>query len=143
MANINFTIVANGYSPVEVDRYVEMLQQEYTQAIAWGEELESKLLELKTSMEELGVYFTIDAGNQNEVITKVFNELTKSVNKLKTDAAIEAQEIIDNANEKSKAIVKTAMEKSVELRSQNEAILKNLKSISDMIGIIIEKTNQS
>ena len=142
MANISFTIVGNGYSPVEVDRYVEMLQQEYTQAIAWGEELEKKLVELKTSMEQLGVYFTIDSENQNEVIAKVFNELTKSVNKLKNDAAAEAQEIIDNANDRAKAIVKSAMEKSVELRSQNEAVLKNLKSISDMIGIIIDKTAQ-
>lgn len=142
MANISFTIVGNGYSPVEVDRYVEMLQQEYTQAIAWGEELEKKLIELKTSMEQLGVYFTIDTENQNEVIAKVFNELTKSVNKLKNDAAAEAQEIIDNANDRAKAIVKSAMEKSVELRSQNEAVLKNLKSISDMIGIIIDKTAQ-
>ena len=143
MANITFTIVPDGYSPAEVDRYIDMLQQEYTQAIAWGEELEAKLNELKTAMEELGVYFTIDRDNQNEVINKVFDELTKSVTKIKTDAVKEAQDIIENANDRSKAIVKSAMEKSVELRSQNEAVLKNLKSISDMIGIIIDKTNQS
>ena len=143
MANITFTIVPDGYSPAEVDRYLDMLQQEYTQAIAWGEELEAKLNELKTAMEELGVYFTIDRDNQNEVINKVFDELTKSVTKIKTDAVKEAQDIIENANDRSKAIVKSAMEKSVELRSQNEAVLKNLKSISDMIWIIIDKTNQS
>ena len=143
MANITFTIVSDGYSPVEVDRYIDMLQQEYTQAIAWGEELENKLDELRTAMEEIGVYFTIDQDNQNEVIKKVFAELTKSVNKIKNDAANEAQDVIDNANDRAKAIVKSAMEKSVELRGQNEAILKNLKSISDMIGIIIDKTNQS
>lgn len=141
MANVTFTVVPEGYSPAEVDRYVEMLQQEYTQAIAWGEEIEAKLNELKTSMEEYGVYFTLDQDNQNEVITKVFDELTKTVNRIKNDAAAEAQNIIDSANDRSKAIVKSAMEKSVELRSQNDAVMKNLKSISDMIGIIIDKTS--
>lgn len=140
MANISFTVVPDGYSPAEVDRYIQMLQQEYTQAIAWGEEMEQQLEELKTQMEEHGVYFTLDADNQNEVIANVFAELTKTVSRIRNEAAEEAKEILDNANERSKAIVKNAMEKSVELRSQNDAVMKNLKSISDMIGIIIDKS---
>lgn len=140
MANVSFTVVSDGYSPAEVDRYIQMLQQEYTQAIAWGEEMEQRLAELKTSMEEQGVYFTLDPDNQNEVIANVFNELTKTVNRIRNEAAEEAKSILDSANERSKAIVKNAMEKSVELRSQNDAIMKNLKSISDMIGIIIDKS---
>ena len=35
--------------------------------------------------------------------------------------------------------MKGAMENSVELRTQNDLIMKNLKSISDMIGVILDK----
>ncbi|MCM1365607.1 MAG: DivIVA domain-containing protein [Faecalibacterium sp.] len=139
MANINFTVAENGYDCQEVDKYIEMLQQEYKNAIAWGEEMEAKLEELKASMEELGVYFTIDENNQNEVIEKVFNELTATVNKVKQDAEKKCSEIIAKANEKGRSIVKGAMENSVELRTQNDRIMKNLKSISDMIGVILDK----
>lgn len=141
MANINFTTVENGYSPQEVDRYIEMLQQEYSNAVAWGEEMEAKFEKLKTQVEANGVYFTIDENNQNEVIDKVFNELTETVNKVKSEAEQKSRELIEKANEKSRAIVKQAMESSVELRTQNGVILKNLKSINEMINVIIEKTS--
>lgn len=139
MASINFTVVENGYDRQEVDKYIDMLQQEYKNAIAWGEEMEAKLEELKSSMERLGVYFTIDENNQNEVIEKVFNELTSTVNKVKQDAEKKCNDIIAKANEKGRSIVKGAMENSVELRTQNDLIMKNLKSISDMIGVILDK----
>ncbi|MCM1544187.1 MAG: DivIVA domain-containing protein [Ruminococcus sp.] len=139
MASINFTVVENGYDSQEVDKYIDMLQQEYKNAIAWGEEMEAKLEELKSSMERLGVYFTIDENNQNEVIEKVFNELTATVNKVKQDAETKCNDIIAKANEKGRSIVKGAMENSVELRTQNDLIMKNLKSISDMIGVILDK----
>ena len=50
-----------------------------------------------------------------------------------------ADEIIERANEKSRNIVRQAMENSVELRTENTTIMKNLKSISDMIAVILEK----
>lgn len=142
MANVIFSTVENGYAPQEVDKYIDMLQQEYTNAVAWGQEMEAKLEELKTQMEELGVYFTIDENNQNEVIDKVFTELTSTVNKVKADAEAKSKEIIDRANEKSRSIVRQAMENSVELRTQNSLIMKNLKSISDMIDVILDKAAQ-
>lgn len=143
MANINFSTVENGYSPEEVDKYVEMIQQEYSNAVAWGEEMEAKFEQLKAQMEQGGIYFTIDENNQNEVIDKVFNELTETVNKVKSEAEQKSKEIVDKANEKSRSIVKQAMESSVELRTQNSLVLKNLKSISDMINVIIEKSSNS
>ena len=139
MANINFTVVENGYDPQEVEKYIDMLQQEYKNAIAWGEEMESKLEELKTSMEEYGVYFTIDENNHNEVIEKVFNELTQTVQKVKRDAETKCNDIIERANERGRSIIRGAMENSVELRTQNDMVMKNLKSISDMIGVILDK----
>lgn len=142
MANVNFSTVENGYSPQEVDRYIDMLQQEYTNAVAWGEDIEAKFEELKSQMEDLGVYFTIDEDNKNEVIDKVFTELTATVKRVKNEADEKANEIIEKANEKSRSIVKQAMENSVELRTQNNLIMKNLKSISDMINVIIDKTAQ-
>lgn len=142
MSNVNFTTVENGYSPSEVDRYITMLQQEYANAVAWGEEMEAKLEALKKQTEELGVYFTIDEDNQNEVIDKVFTQLTVTVNKVKEEADKKAKDIIEKANEKSRTIVRQAMENSVELRTQNSLIMKNLKSINDMINVILDKAAQ-
>ena len=50
-----------------------------------------------------------------------------------------AAEIIEQANEKAKLIVRQAMENSVELRTENTTIMKNLESINKMISVILEK----
>ena len=139
MAAVNFTLEENGYNPQEVDRYIEMLQQEYANAVSWGEENEKKFEQLKKDMQELGVYFTIEENNHSEVIEKVFAELSKTVAKIKVDADKRANEIIEAAHEKSRGIVRQAMEKSVEIRTDNTTIMKNLKSINDMINVILEK----
>ena len=139
MAEVNFTVEEKGYNTEEVDRYIEMIQQEYANAIAWGEENERKFEELKKEMQELGVYFTIEENNHSEVIERVFEELSKTVAKIKVDADRRANEIIEAAHEKSKGIVRQAMEKSVEIRTDNTTIMKNLKSINDMICVILEK----
>ncbi len=139
MAAVNFTLEENGYNPEEVNRYIAMLQQEYANAVAWGEENERKFEQLKKDMEELGVYFTIDENNHSEVIERVFAELSKTVAKIKVDADKRANEIIEAAHEKSRGIVRQAMEKSVEIRTDNTTIMKNLKSINDMINVILEK----
>ena len=106
------------------------------------QEMEKNLEELKTQMQDLGVYFTIDENNQNEVIDRVFSELTQTVSKVKAEAEAKSKEIIDKANEKSRTIVRQAMENSVELRTQNSLVMKNLKSISDMIDVILDKASQ-
>lgn len=139
MANISFSIQQEGYSVEEVDKYIELLQQEYQNAIAWGEEMEAKLGELETSIKELGVYFTIDEDNQSEVIEKVFEQLTDAVNKTKKAAEEKANEIIAKATEKSRQIVRQAMENSIELRTENTTIMKNLKSVKEMIDVVLEK----
>lgn len=139
MARINFTIEENGYSTREVDKYIELIQAEYSNAVAWGEEMEKKFHDLEESVRNLGIYFTIDENNQNEVINRVFEELNATVEKIKSSAQQKADEIIERANEKSRNIVRQAMENSVELRTENTTIMKNLKSISDMIAVILEK----
>lgn len=142
MSNINFTTVENGYSPEQVDKYISMLQQEYENAVSWGEENENKLKKLISEMEKYGVYFTIDENNQNEVIERVFDELYKTVEKVRQEAEQEAVSVVAKANDKARSIVKQAMESSVELRQENETVMKNLKSISEMIDTILDKVSQ-
>lgn len=139
MAKINFSLEENGYSVREVDKYIDLLQTEYNNALSWGEEMEKKLQKLEENIKDLGMYFTIDEDNQNEVIRRVFEELTVTVEKVKQNAEDKAQQIIDAANEKSRNIVRQAMENSVEIRTENTTIMKNLKSINEMISVILEK----
>ena len=139
MAKINFSLEENGYSVREVDKYIDLLQTEYNNALSWGEEMEKKLQKLEENIKDLGMYFTIDEDNQNEVIRRVFEELTATVEKVKQNAEDKAQRIIDAANEKSRNIVRQAMENSVEIRTENTTIMKNLKSINEMISVILEK----
>lgn len=139
MANLNFTREENGYATDEVDKYIELLQQEYQNAVAWGEENEAKLNEMEQSMKELGLYFTLNADNQDEVIRRVFDQLTDTVNNTRAAAEQTANDILAKANEKSRAIVRQAMENSVELRTENTTIMQNLKSIKDMIEVVLEK----
>lgn len=74
-----FTLTENGYDPIEVDKYIDMIQSEYHNAVLWGEENEAKYNKLRKEMEEFGVYFTINEDNQSEVIEKVFGELKSTV----------------------------------------------------------------
>ena len=90
-------------------------------------------------MEELGVYFTIDENNQSEAIEKIFGELKSTVARIKDEADRKAVEIVDQANEKAKLIVRQAMENSVELRTENTKIMKNLESVNKMISVVLEK----
>ncbi len=52
MAQVNFGLVEQGYSPYEVDHYIEMLQQEYKNAVGWSEELEGQLEAIKLEHEK-------------------------------------------------------------------------------------------
>ncbi len=134
-----FTLTENGYDPIEVDKYIDMIQSEYHNAVAWGEENEAKYEKLRKEMEELGVYFTIDENNQSEAIEKIFGELKSTVARIKDEADRKAVEIVDQANEKAKLIVRQAMENSVELRTENTKIMKNLESVNKMISVVLEK----
>lgn len=139
MANMNFSLENNGYNIDEVNNYIEMLQLEYANAVAWGEELEKELEALKDAMKTQGVYFTIDEDNQNEVVKEVFDRLADSLEKVKTDANQRATEIVAQAKEEANLIVRRAKENSVEIRTQNVTIMRNLKSIGEMIDVILEK----
>ena len=139
MANELFSIQPEGYSTEEVDRYIEMLQEEYRNAIAWGEEMEAKLQEVENSLKENGMYFTLQHDNKDEVVASVFMQLTETVNQTKAAAQEKADQIIASANEKSRGIVRQAMENSVQIRTENNMIMDNLKSIKEMIEVVLEK----
>ena len=52
MANINFNLSENGYDIEQVNNYIEMLQAEYANAVAWGEEKERELESLREAMRQ-------------------------------------------------------------------------------------------
>ena len=139
MSEINFTVTERGYDITEVNRYITMIQQEYANAVAWGEEMERKYEELKKSIDDYGLYFTISEENQNEVIGNIFSELSKTVAQSKADADRKAREIIENANAQAREIKRKAMENSVEIRTQNTTIMNNLKAVNEMISVVVEK----
>ena len=49
-----FTITENGYDPIEVDKYVDMIQTEYHNAVQWGEENEAKYEKLRKDKDAQG-----------------------------------------------------------------------------------------
>ena len=139
MSDINFTVTERGYDITEVNKYITMIQQEYANAVAWGEEMERKYEELKKSIDDYGLYFTITEENQNEVISNVFSELSKTVAQSKAEADRRNREIIESAQAQAREIKRQAMENSVEIRTQNTTIMNNLKAINDMISVVVEK----
>ncbi len=139
MSDINFTVTERGYEITEVNKYITMIQQEYANAVAWGEEMERRYEELKKSVDDYGLYFTISEENQNEVIANVFSELSKTVAQSKAEADRKSREIIESANKQAREIKRQAMENSVEIRTQNTTIMNNLKAVGDMISVVVEK----
>ncbi len=139
MSDINFTVTERGYEITEVNKYITMIQQEYANAVAWGEEMERRYEELKKSIDDYGLYFTISEENQNEVIANVFAELSKTVAQSKAEADRKSREIIDAANKQAREIKRQAMENSVEIRTQNTTIMNNLKAVNEMISVVVEK----
>lgn len=139
MSEINFTVTERGYDITEVNKYITMIQQEYANAVAWGEEMERKYEEMKKSIDEYGLFFTISEENQNEVIANVFSELSKTVAKSKAESDRKSREIVEAAQEQAREIKRQAMENSVEIRTQNTTIMNNLKAINEMISVVVEK----
>lgn len=139
MSEINFTVTERGYDITEVNKYITMIQQEYANAVAWGEEMEKKYEELKKSVDDYGLYFTISEENQSDVIANVFSELSKTVAQSKAEADRRNREIIQAAQEQAREIKRQAMENSVEIRTQNTTIMNNLKAVNEMISVVIEK----
>ncbi|MBQ7295328.1 MAG: DivIVA domain-containing protein [Clostridia bacterium] len=139
MSEINFTVTERGYDITEVNKYITMIQQEYANAVAWGEEMERKYEELKKSIDDYGLYFTITEENQSDVIANVFSELSKTVAQSKAEADRRNREIIEKAQEQAREIKRQAMENSVEIRTQNTTIMNNLKAINEMISVVVEK----
>lgn len=136
---LDFNFQENGYDIEEVNKYIEMLQGEYQNAIEWGEDQERKFEEIKESISQKGLYFTIEEENNDEAIEKIFAELSNTVDNLVSDAKQEADQIIEAANAKAKTIVRQAMENSVEIRTENTNIMQNLKEVNKIITQIVEK----
>lgn len=119
MTQMNFKIDTYGYSVEEVDKYIEMLQSEYNNAVQWGNEIERRLEEAAGSAEMYA---------ENERLRKENEELLSDckrlASKLKSlssqpessdqkkdydaDTAKVVNSVITAANKKAKEIVEEA-----------------------------------
>lgn len=83
MAQVSFTSAEQGYSPYEVDHYIEMLQQEYKNAVGWSEQLDGQL---KSSKQELEKAKTVlaELKSKNEQLLKDCRALAVKLNDFST-----------------------------------------------------------
>ena len=136
---VSIAKAANASDSSRIEKAIANEKAMQEKAASRMEELEKELNSLKDAMKTQGVYFTIDEDNQNEVVKEVFDRLTDSLEKVKTDANQRATDIVAQAKEEANLIVRRAKENSVEIRTQNVTIMRNLKSIGEMIDVILEK----
>ena len=110
MANVNFSIIENGYAPSEVDKYIDMLQQEYTNAVAWGQEMEKNLEEYKDfDVYSKGMYdcmakcdaFTVSTDNMKIAVEKSFPGKAVYVNRNVASAKMAILSLLAKENRKA------------------------------------------
>ncbi len=127
MNKVKFDIVAEGYSVNQVDRYIELLQEEYGKLLIWCEELEGKtengggadsgeLEELKQQNEKLKKDCRTLAKKLSEKINDtpaetVFEETRsndKQYDELLERANIDAAEILEQSRKEADIIIASA-----------------------------------
>lgn len=104
----NFTKVMRGYSPVEVDEYIDFVVEKYSELYRENDELERKLKAALVKLEESHV-------GEDEVKNTIIN------------ARHAADKIIDEANERSDILVEAAMNRCNAILSDFSAKVKKSK----------------
>lgn len=121
MAQITFGYVEQGYSPFEVDHYIDMLQQEYKNAVGWSEDVEGQLSEMKIELEKNKAVLA-ELKTKNEQLLKDCRALAVKLNDFSTGKV----RIEDLYNERDR------------LRTENEYLKAQLnvgsKSSEDVVG---------
>ncbi|MCQ2462702.1 MAG: hypothetical protein MJ177_04765 [Clostridia bacterium] len=83
MAQITFGYADQGYSPYEVDHYIDMLQQEYANAVGWSEELEKQLSDTRLELEKTKAVLE-EQKKKNEQLLKDCRALAVKLNDFST-----------------------------------------------------------
>lgn len=152
MSQLHFSIEEQGYSRAEVERYISMLQGEYTNAVEWSNEIEKQFEEYKSSNSELeklkkenekllGDCRLLASKLRNinshdaENISAVSSESKIKADEITRNAEIRAQEIIDSAYKSQEQIISDISGRIIE--SQNE--LSALSKEKEVLSAEIEK----
>lgn len=119
MKKVTFTTEAFGYSFEEVDRYIQMLQSEYENAVQWANELEKDLKFEKESSRLLGENVDKLVAEKEKlhadckILASKLKEMTTAQPEEKVnDAGVKAtvNDILAAANQRAKEIVDDAYE---------------------------------
>lgn len=123
MAQMKFKTEANGYSIEEVDRYVEMLQTEYKNAVQWSNEIEKQLEDGKADADASSEIESLKEENKKllgdcKLLAAKLKSLTEQAEKpaepdeklngYDSDTAKIVNGIISAANKKAQEIVSEA-----------------------------------
>lgn len=123
MAQMKFKTEANGYSIEEVDRYVEMLQTEYKNAVQWSNEIEKQLEDGKVDADAASEIESLKKENEKllgdcKLLAAKLKSLTEQAEKpveteekpngYDSDTAKIVNGIISAANKKAQEIVNEA-----------------------------------
>lgn len=132
MSQLQFSTEEQGYSKAEVERYIEMLQSEYTNAVEWSNEIEKKFEEYRSGNSELERLKAENEkllGDCRLLASKLRNMSTQNAESAPAASSDKADEIISNAEIRAQEIIDAAY------KSQEQII-------SDISGRIIESQNE-
>lgn len=134
MSQLRFNVEEQGYAKSEVERYIAMLQSEYTNAVEWSNEIEKQFEEYKNGNQELE---SLRKENQ-----KLLGDCKLLALKLRDMNSHETETITaaDSSKEKAEEIIRNA-----EIRAQeiiDSAYKSQEQIISDISGSIIDSQNK-
>lgn len=124
MSQLNFSDEAQGYSKSEVDSYINMLQNEYMNAVEWSNEIERQFEEYKSSNQE-----TEKLRKENVKLLsdcKLLAARLRSLNECREENAVSD---LNSYEEKADLIVKEAEQRADDIiqsayKSQEQIISK-------------------
>ncbi len=124
MSQLYFRDETNGYAKAEVDSYIKMLQNEYTNAVEWSNEVERQFEEYKNSNPE-----TESLKKENEKLLSDCKLLASKLRSMGTTheemplgeiagAKEKADEIIQEAQQRAKDIIDSAYKSQEQIISE-------------------------
>ena len=130
MAQLKFSITENGYNTGEVEKYFDMLQKEYNNAVEWGNEMERRL----------EAYQTGGTGNKTDATDSDEISFLKSENqRLLTDCRFLAAKLKELTNGKAPALSNDEPEQCHDFDKDKDLILENAENQANQI---IEEANK-
>lgn len=155
MAKYSFKIEEYGYSVSEVDRYIHRLQEEYVNAIEWGNELENSVNTDELSNENKKLRHNVEAltsdchllaaklkdimDNRPDLSDEPIKNAEKKVASIIELAEKECQSIISDAELRTETI-----KKELDLlASEKSKLISELKSLRTAKENILEKIKQA